>query len=232
MIRYAITDRALFAGNNEERAATLVALATDWAVQRIDYVQIREKDLAHGDLIRLSTRIVRAVREHGQHTQILINTNLEAVLSIAVACGADGIHFHGGLSQAQLIETMAALRDALRPVSKRSTRSPLSVSCHSVADIRAARLAGATLALFGPVFEKVVDGRVLVEGIGLAALAEACLAAGEVASVPEIPVCALGGVTSENATVCLAAGAAGVAGIRLFAKRNQAPPSSLRSFLV
>ena len=43
---------------------------------------------------------------------------------------------------------------------------------------------------------------------GLAALREACRA--------KIRVLALGGVTVENAARCLEAGAAGVAGIRLF----------------
>jgi len=43
---------------------------------------------------------------------------------------------------------------------------------------------------------------------GIAALREACRA--------KIPVLALGGVTVENAASCLDAGAAGIAGIRLF----------------
>jgi thiamine-phosphate pyrophosphorylase len=64
--------------------------------------------------------------------------------------------------------------------------------------------------LFGPVFEKRVEGIVVVAGVGLERLREACAAAGG------IPVLALGGVTWESAERCVAAGAAGVAGIRLF----------------
>ena len=65
--------------------------------------------------------------------------------------------------------------------------------------------------LFGPVFEKRVDGELVIAGVGLQALHEACVAAGE------IPVLALGGVTAELIEDCLRAGAKGVAGIRLFA---------------
>jgi len=83
----------------------------------------------------------------------------------------------------------------------------VSRACHSVEEVRAAR--DASLIVFAPVFEKVdsADGR---EGVGLSVLAQACRSAGEV------PVIALGGVTPENAADCIAAGAAGVAGIRLF----------------
>ena len=47
-------------------------------------------------------------------------------------------------------------------------------------------------------------------GQGLEQLHAACIAAAPV------PVYALGGVTLENAAACIAAGAAGIAGIRLF----------------
>jgi thiamine-phosphate pyrophosphorylase len=49
-------------------------------------------------------------------------------------------------------------------------------------------------------------------GMGVEMLREACGSAGD------IPVLALGGVTEENAGLCVQAGAVGVAGIRLFTK--------------
>jgi len=65
------------------------------------------------------------------------------------------------------------------------------------------------LMLFSPVFEKVFGEASPAQGLG--GLGSACGAA------RGIPVFALGGVTAANAPDCIAVGAAGVAGIRLFA---------------
>jgi thiamine-phosphate pyrophosphorylase len=65
---------------------------------------------------------------------------------------------------------------------------------------------GTDFVVFAPVFEKdtVAGGA----PTGLRALRQACR--------EKIPVMALGGVTLENAGACAEAGAAGIAGIRLF----------------
>jgi thiamine-phosphate pyrophosphorylase len=60
--------------------------------------------------------------------------------------------------------------------------------------------------VFAPVFGK--HSAPGTQPTGLDALRDACQA--------KIPVFALGGVTAENARSCLNAGAAGIAGIRLF----------------
>jgi thiamine-phosphate pyrophosphorylase len=86
----------------------------------------------------------------------------------------------------------------------------VSVSCHTPTDIARARHNAADLILFGPIFEKRVDGELVSAGVGLEALALAC------AIAEQVPVLALGGVTSETAGACLAAGAAGIAGVRIF----------------
>jgi len=91
----------------------------------------------------------------------------------------------------------------------------LSVACHSVADVERACELGADLILLAPIFGKHIDAKHIdsqasMPGIGLVALESACRIAGEAA------IFALGGVTAENAQLCIDAGAAGVAGIRLF----------------
>jgi len=73
-----------------------------------------------------------------------------------------------------------------------------------------AREDGVDAILFAPVFGKSVGGEVVASGQGLDRLRAACQIAGP------MPVFALGGVTLDNAEACLDAGAAGVAGIRLF----------------
>lgn len=74
-------------------------------------------------------------------------------------------------------------------------------SCHTLEEVRCAK---ADFVTFGPVFASPGKG----EPVGLAALREACGG--------QMPVFALGGVNWENAADCMAAGAEGIAGIRLF----------------
>lgn len=93
--------------------------------------------------------------------------------------------------------------------AQRPRATLVSASCHSIAEAAAAWQL-VDLLLFAPVFEKRVRGEHVQDGVGLALLAEVC------AAVAPLPVFALGGVTWANAPACTSAGAAGVAGIRLF----------------
>jgi thiamine-phosphate pyrophosphorylase len=216
MLRYAITSRVLLANTEPERARMLTALAAGWSADGVDFIQIRESDLAPADLARLAVELVRAVRKNGAHTKVLINASRETAVSVALESGADGIHLSGGLDADQLATAIAQVREAW-PISKNTAaRPPMSVSCHSTGEVQAARAAGAALALFAPVFEKLLPGAHALAGQGLESLAEACRAARWPSPYPELPVFALGGVTLENAPQCLAAGAAGIAAIRLF----------------
>ena len=170
-----------------------------WKQEHVHFVQLREKQLAAGELLKLATALREALREAG-HARLLINSRAD----VAVAAGADGVHLTsqpGELTPEQVRRVFRAA-GAGTPV--------ISVSCHTVEEVRRAAADGADLIVFGPVFEKRVADVVVAEGMGLDALREACGAAGAT------PVLALGGVTWPRAELCIEAGAAGVAGIRLF----------------
>ena len=191
---YAITDRRLFVSTE-----ALVEEAAQWAKGGIDFIQIREKDLAADDLAVLAGGIVRAVRLVGAGTRILLN----GPVGIAAATGCDGVHLTANMPGAAIAEARAVMSEAVAdPV--------ISVSCHTLSDIENARDHGASLSVFAPVFEKQ-SGAESLPGQGLNALAAACRIAAP------MPVFALGGVTTANAPDCVRAGAAGIAAIRLFA---------------
>jgi thiamine-phosphate pyrophosphorylase len=216
VLLYAITSRILLSDTEAERAEGLVALAAQWAAAGLDFIQIRERDLADAELFQLATRIVQAVRRSGIPTSVLINCSPASASAIALHVGADGVHLPGGLAPEQLAEAVAQIRKDWQSHHKPIAIPIVSVSCHTVADILAARAAGASLALFAPVFEKALPGATALGGQGLESLAAACHAAHQPAPQPALPVFALGGVTLENAAQCVAAGATGVAAIRLF----------------
>ena len=191
---YAITDRRLFPGDETERQSALLEQACRWAQAGVGFIQLREKDLCGEELLALARRLVSAVRaESGAgsaRTRVLINA-AGAGSAVARMAGADGLHFGGR------VPVVAGV-------------GVVSVACHNVEEVVEARAVGASLVVFAPVFEKPlreVDGAAgHLDGVGLALLREACVAAGE------MPVYALGGVTVANADACVEAGAAGVAG--------------------
>jgi len=167
----------------------------------IDCVQIREKDLTArqiSDVARDALRSAAASFGAGHpNPRIVINDRLD----VALAEGADGVHLgETGLpvkDARALIENWTAHRDFV-----------VGVSCHSVEAVRTAASAGADYVFFGPVFatpSKAAFG----SPQGLELLEDAC-------QWVTIPVIAIGGITLKNAAQCYAAGAAGIAAIRLF----------------
>ncbi|QNI31474.1 thiamine phosphate synthase [Alloacidobacterium dinghuense] len=194
---YAITNRRLFA-----RSEDLMKQVVLWASSGVEYVQIREKDLAMVDLAALAEGIVGAVRSVAASTRVLLNGPAE----VAAATGCDGVHLTAGLPG-------LAIQDARLAMSRVVADPIISVSCHTLAEIEHARDDGAVLAIFAPVFEKRLESETM-PGQGLEALAAACKVAAP------IPVFALGGITAGNAESCVHAGATGIAAIRLFASSD------------
>ncbi len=201
MLRYAITDRAVYSGADDYRLDTVAREAGRWAADEIDFVQIREKDLNAGELVELTRRVVAAVGSVGAvKTRVLVNSRVD----VAVAAGADGVHLTAAAGELTAAQVRRVFEMAGMGVPV------VSASCHTIAEAERARDAGVDLILFGPVFEKRVDGQVVRDGEGLEILRRVCSA------MSGVKVLALGGVTKELAEECFEAGAAGVAGIRLF----------------
>jgi thiamine-phosphate pyrophosphorylase len=128
-------------------------------------------------------------------TRLLVNGRAD----IALAAGAGGVHLPS---------------DGVPPSALRRRFGPeilIGVSAHTIEEVERARDEGADYATFGPVWETPGKG----PPAGTGALARAAASG--------LPVYALGGVTIGRFGEVAAAGAAGVAAIRLFQR-----PSELR----
>jgi thiamine-phosphate pyrophosphorylase len=210
---YAITDRRMVADNQPKALERLVELSRLWAANGVAFIQIRENDLAGRDLVELARAVIRACRLVSGTTRVMLNGRVD----VALAAEADGVHLPSGPD--------ALTPDQVRMIFKAAgnTRAPIiSVSCHTLEEVNAVREQSPDCILFAPVFEKMIrekdgtsdaalsrENNKKLPGSGLALLEQACKLAAP------LPVYALGGVTVDNATDCLRAGAGGVAAIRL-----------------
>jgi len=189
-----VTDRRALVrargGNPETALAGVIRRAV---AAGVDSIQIREKDLGARALAECVRAAVAAAR--GTATKILVNGRLD----VAIAAQAAGAHF----GEASL--PLAAVT-AWRIAS--GARMTFGVSCHSLESCLAAEREAADYLLFGPVFA-TPSKEPFSPPQGLERLARVC-------SSVRIPVIAIGGVTESNAESCFAAGAAGIAAIRLF----------------
>ena len=118
-------------------------------------------------------------------------------LDVALAAQIDGVHLPG---------------NGLPAVEVRPRVRILGVSTHSVAEALAAQEAQADFVIFGPIFDTPGKQAVGVEALRF------------VTAAVHIPVLAIGGIRDSNSDEVMAAGAAGIAAIRLF----QAPSPSGR----
>jgi thiamine-phosphate pyrophosphorylase len=157
----------------------------------VDLFQIRERDLSARDLLYVSDAAAKLAT--GTNTRILVNDRADIA-----ACAGVGVH----------------LRTAsLRPEVVRQTLGSgllVGASTHSIEEATAAELGGVDFVVLGPIFE-TESKRVYGPPIGSGALKR-------VASRLRIPVLALGGIREDNIGEALDAGAAGIAGISIFAR--------------
>lgn len=197
---YYITDRRQFPGDAQKQEQQLLAKIAECAAAGVECIQLREKDMETRALEGLARKAMAALG--GSRTQLLINSRTD----VALACGAHGVHLPAKDLAASDVRSIFARAGRSNPV--------IGVSAHSAHEVASAEAHGASFAVFAPVFEK--SGTANREG--LEQLRRICHRAE--AAQPPMPVWALGGVTLENAQQCAAAGAVGIAGIRLFQQND------------
>jgi thiamine-phosphate pyrophosphorylase len=207
LLLYYITDRTAFPGDEPTRRRHLLNKISEAAAAGVDYIQLREKDLPTRDLESLA---IDAIQIISKESKLLINSRADVALAVKAA----GVHLPSTDVSPQEVRT--AWQETCgrgRLAREISPRNPLiSVSCHSPEEVHQAAANQATLAVFAPVFEK--KDALGATPAGLDNLREACRA--------KISVLALGGINIQNARLCLEAGGAGIAAIRLFQQNDVA----------
>ena len=171
-----VTDRLLAGGLD-----ALVRAVADAVQGGANAVQLREKDLPRGDLLRLVLRL----RDVTSGRALLL---VNGPLDVALEAGVDGVH----------------LPEDAPPQDWGSEPRGLIVgrSAHSLEAARRALAEGVSYLIAGPVYETASHpGR---QPAGLEIIRK-------VVSVSDVPVIAIGGITAENAPTVLDAGASGVA---------------------
>jgi thiamine-phosphate pyrophosphorylase len=189
-----VTDRRSLAGGSDRANKLQLQKIEQAAKAGVDWIQIREKDLSGRQLTAFAEH---AISRAGGGSAILVNDRVD----VACATGASGVH---------LGEQSLPAEEAKRLVNQRFAKENfiVGVSVHSLERAMQAEQAGADYVIFGPVNATPTKAS-FGQPQGLQRLQEICKRL-------KIPVLAIGGITSANASDCLAAGAAGIAAIRLF----------------
>jgi thiamine-phosphate pyrophosphorylase len=205
-----VTDRRSLSEAKPLGSVTMLAKKIEQVIAaRVDWVQVREKDLPAAELASLTRQSLRIAAnlsaKSSSPTRTFVRILVNDRLDVAIAERAHGVH---------LGEKSLPVAEAKRLVESARRRQALNdsflvgVSCHSLEAARASQRDGADYIFFGPVFStpsKAGYG----DPQGLHRLSEVCRAV-------SIPVFAIGGISAQNAASCLDAGAAGIAAIRLF----------------
>jgi len=149
-------------------------------------VQLREKGLPGGELLRLALDLRRITEGRAL---LFVNERVD----VALACGADGV---------QLGEEALPVAAARRVAGERLL---IGRSVHSLEGAIEAEREGADLLVVGTIFATASHPGARPAGVSLLR---------EVASRVSIPVVGIGGIEASNTAQVVEAGAAGVAVIR------------------
>jgi thiamine-phosphate pyrophosphorylase len=205
LLCYVTDRRALGIANPADSLAALIQKIEEVVAAGIDWVQIREKDLPARELASLTRQALRiTAKSSGKSsaaTRVLVNDRLD----VAIAERAGGVHL--SVKSLPVREAKRLIQSAL---AKQAVGKSFLVgaSCHSLEAAKAAEHDGADYIFFGPIFP-TPSKQQFGPPQGIQSLQQVC-------RTVSVPVLAIGGVTLDNAALCIHAGAAGVAAIRLF----------------
>ena len=192
MILCFITNRRPYGADDHTARERLLEAIGAAARAGVDLIQIRERDLEDRVLLPLVRGAM--ARAAGTAARVLVNDRAD----VALAAGAHGVHLRADSFPAASVHGIAPALVVGRSV-------------HSSEEALAAEAqGGCEYLLAGTVFptpSKPQEHPLL----GIDGLRRLCEAAG-------LPVLAVGGMTVEHARAVVGAGAAGIAGIRLFAE--------------
>lgn len=228
------TDRALLQPLNPD--AILLQNISAAIEAGVDWVQLREKDIAARELVQLARTVIGIAnrdiakgdiaidaanevpkRDIADRTAEMVRarsgerlgTGARVIVNdrLDVALAAGAAGVHLGGDSASVVDVARWCRAGNAPAG-----FSIGVSCHSIEEARQAEKGGADYVFFGPVFD-TPSKRQFGSPQGIGQLADVCRAL-------TIPVIAIGGINEDTAIECLQAGAAGVAAIRLFQEMN------------
>ena len=185
-----VTDR------HRTRARSLPSILQQAVEAGLPAVQLRERDLPTGELLRLAQEI-RAITSP-RAVPLIINDRVDLMLALNL----DGVHLRANSLPVAAVRRVVGV-DRL-----------IGISTHSLADVREANRDGADYVVFGPIFD-TPSKRQFGSPVGLEQLAEVC-------RLSAIPVFAIGGVTGVSVPDVLRAGSHGIAVIGSILDREDA----------
>ena len=160
------------------------------AMEMVDWIIVREKDLSVEEYRMLFAKVARIVHKGGK--KCLAHGRI--ALGVMSELGADGLHLPLDI----LREWRAA--SGRRSAPQAGAVQLVGASAHSAAEIAEAAALGADYATLSPIFATACKPG--AAPLGTAALAAACKAS-------PLPVFALGGIGMDKLDACIEAGAAG-----------------------
>lgn len=186
------------------RGRPLSDLVSEAVEGGVNVIQLREKDLAAGELLALAEAIRDVTRK--SNALFLVNDRVD----VALAASADGVELGEEAMPVQAVRRIAG------------QRLLIGRSVHSLDGAREAEAQGADFLVVGTIFESSSHSGARTAGLELLA---------QVRQSVNIPFLAIGGVNASNVAQVMAQGATGIAVITAILDSND-PRQAARAIKV